>query len=312
MRYLQQILLTILLITVPALSQTASESTLPSPDEASEIRRLLTEIEQAFVTRDPAPIERIYLEGYVGIRGRPIYNALDQLVAMVRWDAAAIRSGKKLDFETLSFDNENPTVTIFGDVAVVTTVKKNLWRYKESRCLNRYQSTDVFAKVSGRWRLALGHMSSIPCDPMPWQPPHPAVVDIRNKTRPSMHLSPSTETEIRELISKLTETGLNGTSGNDAFAADFISTTLNNQVSADRVHLLAALRIPTSRNGERYRDDEAFLNFGGNAAAYIFRVRSFAKGPDSKPEPPVTVSVVFSKMDGAWRIVASHESTLLD
>ena len=312
MRYLQHFLLALLVLTVPAYPQSASEPSPTAPDDQNEIRKLLGEIEQAFVSRDPAPFERIYLEGYVGIRGRPVYNALDQLIAMVRWDASAIKSGKKLDFETLSFDNENPTVKVFGDAAVVTGVKKNLWRYKESRCLNRYQSTDVFAKVNGQWRLVLGHMSLIPCDPMPWQPPHPAVADIRNQSKPSRNISPSTETEIREVFSKLTDAGLSGTNGSDIFAPDYMSTALNNHVSEDRSRLLTALRIPTSRTGERYRDDEAFLNFGGNVAVYLFRVRSFAKGPDSKPEPPVTFSVIFSRLDGAWRIVGSHESTLQD
>ena len=312
MRYLQQILLALLVLAVPAYFQSAPEPAPAAPDDQLEIKKLLSEIEQAFVARDPAPIERIYLEGYVGIRGRPVYNALDQLIAMVRWDAAAIRSGKKLDFETLSFDNENPTVKIFGDAAIVTGVKKNLWRYKESRCLNRYHSTDLFSRINGQWRLVLGHMSLIPCDPMPWQPPHPAVADIRNQSKPSRHISPSTETEVRELIAKLTEAGLSGTNGSDIFAPEYVFTALNNQVSEDRSRLLSALRTPTSRTGERYRDDEAFLNFGGNVAAYVFRLRSFAKGPDAKPEPPVTFSVIFSKLEGAWRIVASHESTLQD
>ena len=312
MRYLVKILFAILFITVPAHPQSTYQPASTSTDDQSEIKNLLTEIEQAFVSRDPAPFERIYLEGYAGIRGRPVYNALDQMIAMVRWDAAAIKSGKKLDFETLSFDNENPTVRIFGDAAIVTAVKKNSWRYKESRCINRYQSTDVFAKINGQWRLVLGQMSLIPCEPMPWQPPHPAVADIRNKTKPTLHLAPSTETEIRELIGKLTDAGMSGTNGVDAFAADYVSTSITNEVSGDRSRLLAAFRIPTSRSGERYRDDEAFLNFGGNVAAYVFRVRSFAKGSDSKPEPPVTFSVIFSKLDGFWKIVASHESTLQD
>ena len=312
MRYLIKILLTILFITVPAHPQPNPQPTAAGTDDQSEIKRLLAEIEQAFVSRDPGPFERIYLEGYVGIRGRPVYNALDQLTAMVRWDATAIKSGKKLDFETLSFDNENPTVKIYGDAAVVTALKKNSWRYKDSRCTNRYQSTDVFARVSGQWRLVLGHMSLIPCDPMPWQPTHPAVGDIRNKTKPTLHLSPATETEIRELIGKLTETGISGTNGADIFASEYVSTSLINEVTGDRTRLLSAFRIPTSRSSDRYRDDEAFLNFGGNVAAYIFRVRSFAKGPDAKPDPPVTFSVIFSKMDGTWKIIAAHESTLQD
>ena len=289
------------------------QTTDPSPahhDEAAEIKKLMSEIEQAFVSRDAAPFERIYLESYVGIRGRPVYNAFEPLLAMIRWDAAALKSAKKVDFETLSFENENSLVRVFGEAAVVTGVKKNLWRYRDARCLNRYQSTDLFAKLDGRWRLVLGHMTLIPCDPMPWQPPHPAVADIRSQTRPSRNLSPSVETEIREFISKIIEAGLAGGSASDAFAPDFLSTAVNNEVNSDRTPLLAALRIPTAKANERYRDDEAFLSFGGNVAVYAFRIRSHPKGPDTKPDSPITYSVIFAKLGGVWKIVSSHASTI--
>lgn len=293
-------------------SQPVSTPAASPLEDTSEIKKLVTEIEQAFVSRDPAPLERIYLEGYVGIRGRPVYNALEQLLAMVRWDAAAIRSGKKLDFETLSFDNENLNVRLFGDAAIVTSLKKNLWRYRDARCLSHYQSTDLFVKAGNQWRLALGHLTLIPCSSMPWQPPHPAIAELRNQVKPTKNLSPSVETEIRELISKLTESGLSGGNGADAFASDFVSTAVDNAVTNDRGPLLVALRTPTSRSTERYRDDEAFLSFGGNVAAYIFRVRSLAKGSETKPDPPVTFSVIFSKLEGSWKIIASHASTLQD
>ena len=271
----------------------------------------MSEIEHAFVSRDAAPFERIYLDSYVGIRGRPVYNAFEPLIAMIRWDAAAIKSGKKVDFETLSFESENSLVRVFGDAAVVTSVKKNQWRYRDARCLNRYQSTDLFVKIEGRWRLVLGHMSLTPCDPMPWQPPHPAVADIRSQTRPNRNLSPNTETEIREFISKTTEAGLTGGNFAEAFAPDFLATAVNNDMSSDRTALLAALRLPIARANERYRDDEAYLSFnGGSVAAYIFRVRSIAKAPDTKPDLPVTYSVIFAKLGGVWKIVASHASTV--
>lgn len=305
-------LLLILPLALPAYSQITNAASTNTAQDSTEISRLMTEIEQAFVLRDPAPFERIYLDGYVGVRGRPVYNALEQLIAMVRWDAAAIRSGKKLDFETLSFDTEDPAIRIFGDAAIVTGVKKNLWRYKDSRCLNRYQSTDVFAKVAGQWRLALGHMSLIPCDPMPWQPLHPALSDLRNQPKPTKNLSPAVETEIRELIGKVNEAGVSSSTGADFFATDFVSTTISNEVTNDRSLLIAALRTPTSRASERYRDDEAFLSFGGIVAAYLFRVRSLAKGAETKPDPPVTFSVIFVKTEGEWKIVASHASTISD
>jgi Domain of unknown function (DUF4440) len=310
MRFFGRTAFTILFLAVPVFLQSSPESSPTTTDESTEIKRMLAEIDQSFVSRDPAPFERIYLDSYVGIRGRAIYNAFEPLIAMIRWDAAAIKSGKKLDFETLSFENENPIVRVVGDAAVVTGVKKNLWRYRDARCLNRYQSTDVFVKIDGKWRLFLGHMALTPCNPMPWIPPHPAVADLREQTKPSRNLSPATETEIRDFLGKLTEAAIAGGAGGDAFAPEFVATTIHNDINNDRAPLMAAIRTPTSRVNERYRDDEAFLSFGGNVAAYIFRIRSLAKGPDTKPDPPVTYSVIFAKQNGQWKILSAHASTL--
>lgn len=308
MRHLRYIPILAVLLAVPAYSQITDASQAPRTDEAEQISKLMSEIEQAFVSRDPAPFERIYLDGYVGVRGRPIYNAFEQLIAMIRWDAAAIKAGKKLDFETISFENENPTVRIVGDAAIVTGTKRNVWRYRDARCTFRYQSTDVFAKIAGRWRLALGHMTPIPCDPMPWQPPHPAIAELKNQAKPTRNLSPAVETDIRELLSKLHDPA----SSADPFAAEFTFTAVNNDITTDRAALTAALKTQTSRSIEKYRGDEAYLSFGGGVAAYLFRVRSLPKGIDTKPEPPVTFSVIFAKIDGTWRIVSGHASALGD
>jgi hypothetical protein len=53
MRYLQQILLALLVLTVPAYFQSAPEPAPAAPDDQLEIKKLLSEIEQAFVARDP-------------------------------------------------------------------------------------------------------------------------------------------------------------------------------------------------------------------------------------------------------------------
>lgn len=307
MQYLGRIAFLFLSFALPVYAQSSPE---PAPnDDAVEIRKLMSEIEHAFVSRDAAPFERIYLDSYVGVRVRAAYNAFEPLIAMIRWDAAAMKSGRKLDFETLSFENENPAVRVLGDAAVVTGLKKNLWRFRDARCLNRYQSTDLFARIDGKWRLAMGHMSLIPCNPMPHIPPHPATEGIRDQSKPNRNLSPAVETEIRDLLGKLVEASFAGDTGGDLFAPDFVSTAVTNEISNERTGLLAALRVPVARASERYRDDEAFLNFGPNVAAYIFRIRSLAKGPDNRPDPPVAHSVVFVKQGGQWKVFAAHASS---
>lgn len=260
--------------------------------------------------RSPELFERIYLDGYVNIRGRPIYNAKEQLAAMVRWDAAAIKSGKKLDFETLSYESEQPQIKLFGDSAIVTALKKNLWRYKDERCLTQYQSTELWVKLAGSWRLAAGHMTTIQCEPLPWQPLHPAVAAVRSETRPTKFVSASTETELRELISSLDNAGIRGDSNADAFAEGFVSTGIEGIISGDRSAILETLKVSTSRSAGRYKDDETFLNFGP-AAMYIFRVRSLT-GSAGTAQLPLVVSVTFVKQGGNWKVTASHISTIRD
>lgn len=289
-------------------SQTAFSQT--ATNDEQEIRRSMIEIERAFVSRDPEPFDRIFLDGYVNVREKPIYNYREQLAAMVKWDAAAIKSGKKLDFETISFESEMPSIQLMGEVAVVNTLKKNIWRYKDDRCLTQYQTTELWIKTGGSWKVAAGHMTPIQCNPMPYQPSHPAVSATSSLEKPVKHLSTTAETELRELLSKLTDTGLRSDTNADAFVPEFVSTATNSTISNDRLLVLEALRIPTIRNRERYRYDEVFLSFG-NAAIYVFRVRTFPKEGQPRPRPTV-YSVMFVKSAADWRIAAAHASEILD
>ena len=290
-------------------SQTAFSQT--TTEDEQEIRKTIGQIEEAFVSRTPGPFMNFYLDGYVNIREKPVYNYREQLSAMVRWDAAAIKSGKRLSFETLSYDSEVPAIRIYGDAAIVTTLKKNLWRYKDDKCLTRYQTTELWIQSESAWKVATAHMSTMQCDPMPWQPPHPALADIRAQSKPTKFLSTTAETELRELLSKLNDNGLQTDTNSDAFTQEFVSTDTNSNISSDRTGLLAALKIPSIRNRERYRDDEVFLNFG-NAAIYVFRVRSFPKADEPTPPRPVVYSVMFVRVKTEWKIAAAHASEITD
>jgi hypothetical protein len=282
----------------------------PNP-ESQEISKSIAEIGRAFVSRDPGPFERLYLDGYVNIREKPIFNYRDQLSAMVKWDAAAIKARKKLDFETLSYDSDLPSIQVFGDVAIVNVLKKNLWRYREDWCLTQYQTTELWIKSESVWKIAAAHMSTLQCEQMPWQPPHPAVAEIRPLSKPIKFISVTAETELRELLTKLNDAGLRSDTNEDAFVPEYSSTATNASVSSDRSGLLNALKIPTMRNRDRYRDDEVFLSFGP-AAIYLFRVRSFPKPGETTPPPPIVFSVIFVRSGASWRIAASHASELTD
>ncbi|MEO5860341.1 MAG: nuclear transport factor 2 family protein [Pyrinomonadaceae bacterium] len=310
-RFAFKTLVLILPLSLSVYAQFTQTAYSQSNPDSQEISRAIAEVGKAFVSRDPAPFDRLYLDGYVNIREKPVYNYRDQLTGMVKWDAAAMRSGKKLDFETLSYDSELPSIQIFGDAAIVNVLKKNLWRYREDRCLTQYQTTELWIKTEGSWKIAAGHMSTIQCEQMPWQPPHPAVAEIRSVSKPVKFISVTTETELRELITKLNDSGLRNDTNADAFVPEYSYTATNASVSSDRSGLLSALKIPTMRNRDRYRDDEVFLNFGP-AAMYLFRIRSFPKAGETAPAPPIVFSVMFVRAGATWRIAASHASELTD
>ena len=282
-----------------------------SSNDVQEIRKAIDEVERAFVSRDPDPFERIYMDGYVNVREKPVFNYREQLSAMVKWDAAALKAGKKLDFETLSYDSDLPAVQVHGDVAIVNVLKKNLWRYREDRCLTQYQTTELWIRRESAWKIAAAHMSTLQCEQMPWQPPHPAVAEIRPLAKPTKFISVTAETELRELLSKLNDTGMRSDTNTDAFFSDYVFTARNATTSADRSGLLTALKVPTMRNRDRYRDDEVFLSFGP-AALYLFRIRSFPKAGETAPPTPIVFSVMFVKSGAVWQIAAAHASELTD
>ena len=308
MRFAAENLILVLILAIAGQAQPARAGS--SDDDAQEIRKTMLEVEKAFVSRDPGPLERFLIDGYVGIRDKPIFNARDQLAAMVRYDAAAIKSGKKLDFETLSYESELPSVHLFGDAAIVNVLKKNLWRYRDDRCLTQYQTTELWLKLEGEWKVAAGHVSTIQCDERPGQQTHPGIAATRPVVKPTKFISTTVETELREMLSKLTDAGLRGDTSSDAFMPEFVSTNVNGTISSERAALLNALRIPTARNNERFRDDEVFLNFG-SAAMYLFRVRTVPKIGETPP-PPIVYSIVFVRSGTNWQIAASHASAITD
>lgn len=307
-RYRSILFLAFLPVALNVYGQAADRAAASDP---GAIRKEMLEIERAFVSRDPEPFERIFLEGYVGIRERPVFNAFQQLIAMVRWDASAIGSGKPLSFETISYESDEPQIYIYGDAAIVSVLKKDLWRYRENKCLSRYQSTELWLRSAGNWRIAAGHMTTMQCDPMPWQPPHPALASVRSQLRPTKFLSPAVETELREMIGKITLSGTGSDSGADQFTTAYFSTDESGRVAADRSALITALQTPALKTNEKYRDDDVFLSFG-DAALYLFRIRFLTKPGQSTPPPPIVYSVFFVKADGAWKIAASQSSTFKD
>jgi hypothetical protein len=171
--------------------------------DRNEILRSIFEISKGYVARDPAPFERLYLENHVSIRGKPVYNLRDQLIAMMQADSIVLRAGKKLDYETIRYESDDPQINFYGRMAVVNISKRNYWQYRGQKCQTRTQATEVWVKPENEWKIAAGHTTTFQCDPRPFHPVHSAVAAIQSRTKPPANTDFEAEQQVRELIRTL-------------------------------------------------------------------------------------------------------------
>ncbi len=287
---------------------------LPQPlDRTLDRIQILDEIEvisKAFVGRDPGPFERIYLENYVSIRDRPSYNTREQLIAMMKADAILLRAGKKPDYNTISYETENPHIRFFGRSAIVTSTKKNFWQYRDQKCLTKTIATEIWVKPENDWKIAAGQVTSFQCDPKPYHPIHPAVALVPVRSRPPINTDTESEQHIREIINGLVQA--RGTA-NGSFksileryvADDFSAIDVSGDTIQDRSVLRSiAASSPSRQPGLRNQDDALIIY--PDAAVYTFKLRPEPTDPTG--EPPRQFSVFFARSDNRWLIVAAHTS----
>jgi hypothetical protein len=283
----------------------AQRPKIDTPERSSdeqEIRKSIGEIAKAFVARESEPFERIYLDEYVSIRGKPIYNAKMQLVAMVKSDETAIKAGKKLDFETLLYENDEPIVHFFGNTAVVNVLKKNNWRYDKDKCLTRYQSTELWIKRNTKWRLAAGHATLLQCDQPPWHAPHPAVAAVGTENTPRPNARKDIEREIRQWI---TDNGSRNEAANETlgriFAESFVYTNETGVTGTDTWACRTAYSWLTSE-GKQNEDIVVF----DDGAIYTYRVKKMGMGGAAGPPSIYQNTAFLVKISGQWRVIAFH------
>lgn len=286
----------------------------PPPDDRAadrtEILASISEISRAYVARDPRPFERLFLDSFVSIRGKPVFNMREQLIAMMQADSIYLRAGKRLDYETLSYEAENPQIRFYGDTAVVTVAKRNLWAYRGQRCLSRIQATELWAKIGGEWKIAASHTNTFHCDSKPYYPIHSAVSAVPQRTRPPANQDFQSEQEVREVIRTIAaaQSSLEeepSTIVGRFTSDDFVSTGLNGEIN-NRRDILATIpaAVPARAFGIRNQDDALLIY--GNAAVYTYKVRR----PDLTVSDgsPQQTSIIFAKAQNQWLIVAAHTS----
>lgn len=276
-------------------------------NDRDQILRSIAAVSSAYVARTPDPFEKIYLDNYVSIRGKPVYNSKEQLIAMMNADLLQIKARRKLEYDTISYEAENPQFHFYGQTAVLNVSKKNFWQYRGQKCMTRSQGTELWIRRDGEWKIAAAHVTSFHCDPKPYYPIHAAVAAVGSATKAPPNTDAASEHQVRELINSLVKARI---SRQESFAStidrhvskDFVFTGLNGEVSSDRSLLESLPAASAARSAGLRNQDDAIIVYDG-AAIFTYKIK-----PQAASESPQQCSVFFVKVDEGWMVVAAHVS----
>jgi ketosteroid isomerase-like protein len=138
--------LVVLVFGVAILAQTQSESA------EQELIRLENELNDAWVNRDIAPLDRILADDYMGTDEEGNVMTKAQELANIKSGAYLSTSAAKDDIK----------VRVYGDAAVVTGRSTYKGQYKGKEYSQQYRWTDTLVKDNlGRWRCVAFHDSKI-------------------------------------------------------------------------------------------------------------------------------------------------------
>ncbi len=289
-----------------ALGQLPSDS----PSDKEQILNSISEISRAYLARDPIPFERLYLENHLAVRGKPVFNLRDQLVAMTRADSIILRSGKRPDYQTLRYESRTPVIYQYGGTAIVTIAKEHYWQYRGQKCLTRTQGTELWVKQGEEWKFAASHNNTFECDPKPFYPMHPAVAALQSRARPPVNTDLEAERQVRQLIQDLASAHSSMDGAFDEMLGRkisdrFVSTNAKGVAGMGR-GILAAIQVPSPKRSTAFRGQaDAILTYG-DAAVYTFRVEAVS-GRESDVIRQITI--FFARIGDRWIIVAAHESS---
>lgn len=132
----------------PANTTTVNTTTSTTTTDA-DVRKLLSDLEAAVSKNDAAALDKIYSDDYtfIGPDGK-FYTKAQRLDSIRSGDTKA---------ESIKFDDVK--VQSYGDTAVVTTNVALKGKMQGKDVNGTGESTIVFSKVSGNWRVVHGHAS---------------------------------------------------------------------------------------------------------------------------------------------------------
>ncbi len=291
-------LLAILAIVVPpwALDQTTKSKTVGDRGQALSLLRMERDWAKAVVDRDPAVIERIEADDFIGwdFEGQP-YTKAENI--------QALEGGYWI---TASLDLDDVKARVYGDAAVVTSRVTRKGRFRDQDLTGQFRWTRVYAQRRGRWELVaqqstrIGDVvrsSSLSSEPME-----------NVATRPAM--SANIEEQVRQAENELTKALLQG----DA-------TTLNRLYTADYTHtgpdgVLSGKsdRIAEFRSGARsfsyLKRDAVEIRMYRMAAVVTDVDTMLGRFKGKNVSGRARAMRVWVKQGKGWELVAAHATAL--
>lgn len=275
--------------------------------DRDQILYSLTEIAKGYVNRDARPFERYYLENYVSIREKPVFNTRVQLVEIMLADSSpAAKARRRLDFDTISY--ENPDIRFFGSTAVLNAEKLHYWQYRGAKCLTRYLATELWVKRDSEWKVAASHSTTFQCLSSPSPPTHPAVLANPPISTPPANENKQAESQIRDLINSFVKARGSSRELFDALVTEytpdsFTSVNVAGEITRERT-ILELLPASAGSRPSRLREADQALVVYDNAAIFTFKLRQPLSA--RLTEKPQQCSVFLAKVGEKWMIVAAH------
>jgi hypothetical protein len=276
--------------------------------DRDQILHSLSEIAKGYVARDAGPFEELYLEKYVSIREKPVFNTREQLIAMMVADSAVLKARRKPDYDTISYENERPDIRFFGSTAVLHVGKRHYWQYRGMKCLTRSLATELWVKRDSEWKIAASHGTTFQCDPKPFHPIHSAVSAFPPITKPPPNADKQAEQQVRDLINSFVRARNSSRELFDALVAEYVSkdftaTNAAGEIGRDRT-LLEMFPASTPTRTAGIRGSEEAIIIYDNAAVFTFKLRPPLSA--RLTEKPQQCSVYLAKVGEKWMIVAAH------
>ena len=155
MRYMFVIAILVIAASAPAPSQTKEKKALPSGKAEQELIGMERELSEALVRYDTAALDRVWSDDFIFTAPNGRITTKAQRIASVK------SSAKSTNSSVGSSTNDEVKVHLYEKTAVVTVLSTWKGKVNNQEYSEPYQSTHVWVKQQGHWRLVAAHVTPV-------------------------------------------------------------------------------------------------------------------------------------------------------